>query len=477
MRLTDNLVYTGVEKNKKKNYMRTEGSHKAVAFSAIVFMLFGGYFAYAAFLTGQPASVPFVQPATASDDEDGSDDSGDEDKDEDEDEDKDDDSQSEKQKKEDEKKREDAKKATERAREAAKRSFNDDDELDDNSDDENEVEDEDELENEDELDDDSKGNGDREAMFKDRNKTMEKLNEKIAEAEKHILEKQAEGVDVTAALAQLSLAKAGMSAVDAAFTANELDQVKALAKSAEKLAHFSQGKTLHDSEESAKDIAKVAKRINQTKEKIALLAQLGGDTSVYIASLQDAEAAFADAKAQIAAGGDGLLAGLSALDTVERRVKTIKHSVEGALYALGASDDDEFENDHDAEVEDVSDDLSELADADEDHSALRTLVRAHKSEAKKVSTLVKDLDDRNAIARGLFGNDGDVLNALRSEVAVNEARIAAMQAAADQIEDNELNLLVNEKIAELKSENMKLMGFVTSQSINTGVLGWLFRLF
>lgn len=32
--------------------MRTEGSHKAIAFSAVVFMLFGGYFAYAAFLTG-----------------------------------------------------------------------------------------------------------------------------------------------------------------------------------------------------------------------------------------------------------------------------------------------------------------------------------------------------------------------------------------------------------------------------------------
>lgn len=65
--------------------MRTEGSHKAVAFSAIVFMLFGGYFAYAAFLSNQPSnSLLGIQSIAAKDGED-----DDEDKDEDEDEDED----------------------------------------------------------------------------------------------------------------------------------------------------------------------------------------------------------------------------------------------------------------------------------------------------------------------------------------------------------------------------------------------------
>lgn len=456
--------------------MRTEGSHKAVAFSAIVFMLFGGYFAYAAFLTGTPSSVPGVQSIAAKDGEDDDDDEDedeDEDEDDDDDEDKDDDdddSKSEKLKKEEEKKREDAKKAAERAREAAKRSSDDD--MDDDSD-----EDENEVEDESDDDGDDENEGDEHAMFKDRDKTLEKLNKKIAEAEKEILEKQAEGVDVTAALAQLAQAKAGLGSVEAAFTANELEKIKALAKSTEKLAHFAKGKTLHDSEEVAKDIAKVAKRISQTKEKIATLGRLGGDTTTYATSLAEAESAFADAKAKIAAGGESLLTGLLALETVERRVKSIKNSVEGALFALGASDDDEFENEHGIEIEDVSDDLSELAEADEDHSALRTLVLTHKSEAKKVSALMGDLDDRNAIARGLFGNDEDVLNELRNEVAINEARIAAMQAAADKVEDNELNLLMNEKIGELKSENSKLMSFVTAQAAESGVFGWFFRLF
>lgn len=461
--------------------MRTEGSHKAIAFSAVVFMLFGGYFAYAAFLTGKPANMPLVQPISAHDGEDdGNDDDSDEDEDEDEDKDDDgDDSKSEKQKKEEEKKREDAKKAAERAREAAKRSSEDDDDDDyvngvkvrgDGS-----VDDEDEMEDESEDDDDRSGS--ENGTYKDRDKTLEKLNEKIVEAEKKILEKQVEGVDVTAALAQLAQAKASLGSVEAAFAADELDRIKALVKSTERLAYFSRSKTLHDSEEVAKDIAKVAKRIGQTKEKIATLGRLGGDTTTYAASLADAEAAFADVKAQIAGGGESLLAGLSALEIVERRVKSIKNSVEGALFALGASDDDEFEDEHGVEIEDVSDDLSELADADEDHSALRTLVLAHKSEAKKVSNLMQDLDDRNAIARGLFGNDEDVLNELRNEVVINENRIAAMQAAADKVEDNELNLLMNEKIGELKAENSKLMSFITAQAAESGVFGWFFRLF
>ncbi|MGB4833671.1 MAG: hypothetical protein WBP40_01415 [Candidatus Moraniibacteriota bacterium] len=45
--------------------MRTEGSHRAVVFSSIVFLLFGGYFVLAAFLTGLPASLPLVQPISA----------------------------------------------------------------------------------------------------------------------------------------------------------------------------------------------------------------------------------------------------------------------------------------------------------------------------------------------------------------------------------------------------------------------------
>ncbi|MFA9262885.1 MAG: hypothetical protein ACEQSB_06085 [Undibacterium sp.] len=462
--------------------MKTQGSHKALAFSAGMFMLFGGYFAYAAFLTGTPSQLPFVQSIAAKGD-DGEDieheGSGDDNENDGDDNGGSSKSEKEKKKKEDERKKEEAKKASERAREASKRSFEDDgteDEMDDNGNDENEGENEVEDKSENEIDDHS-GKGDQEGMYRDQAKTLEKLNEKIAEAEKHILEKQAEGVDVTAALAQLALAKEGLSSVDAAFAANELDKIKELAKSTEKLAHFSQGKTLHDSEEVAKDIAKVAKRIAQTERKIAALSTYGGDTSVYTASLNDAKAAFQSAQAQITAGGDSLLAGLSALDAVERRVKSIKHGVEGALLALGQTDDEEFENEHGVEVEDASDDLAELADADDEHGALKKLAENHKSEAVKVAARVRDLEERNRIVRGLIGYDSDVLNDLQNEVAINDSRIATMQLAVDQTTDSDLAALMNEKIGELKAENAKLASYITAKTSQSGVFGWFFRLF
>lgn len=472
--------------------MRTEDSYKAVAFSAAVFILFGGYFAYAAFLTGQPKSLPFVQAIAAKDgeDDDEEEDDGDEeenedDEDNDDEDDRDEDSShSDKAKKEAEKKREALKKAAERAREAAKRSG--DHEQDDyvngvkvRGDGSIDDADEDGLEDEeDEGHESGDDNEDREAMFKDQAKTLERLNKKIAQAEEKILKKQSEGVDVSAALAQLALAKESLNSVDAAFAANELDRIKMLAKETEKLAHFARGKTLHDSEHIAKDIAKVEKRIVQVKARIILLSRLGGDASSYLSSLAEAETAFGTAKTEIALGGDGLLTGLAALEAAERRVKSIKNSVEGALFAMGASDDDdEFEKEHGIEVEDTSDDLSELADADEDHRALGALALAHKTEAAKVALLARSLGERNRIIKGLFGNDSDVLDELRSEAAINENRIAAMQAAADEVEDNELNRLMNEKIGELKTENANLMSFISAQSAGTGVFGWFFRLF
>jgi cytochrome c556 len=467
--------------------MRTEGSHKAVAFSAIVFMLFGGYFAYAAYLTGQPSTMPFVQSIAAKDGESGGGDSDNEDEDKDEDKDEDRDGSSGKNRSGSSDDDEDENDDDDRVNGVKLRG---DGSVDDDQNDDDDIvngvklrgdgsvdDDQSGKEDEDELDDDRSNREEREAMFKDRTKTLEKLSKKIAEAEKKILEKQAEGVDVSAALAQLALAKAGLSSVDAAFTANELDRIKALVKATEKLTHFARGKTLHDSEDVAKDVAKVAKRIAQTKEKIARLASLGGDTTAYVASLKDAEADYAAAQAQIAAGGESLLAGLSALEVVERRVKSIKHSIEGALFALGSSDDDEFENEHGVEVGDDSDELSELADADEDHTALRALARTHKRESTKVSSLLKDLDDRSAFARALFGLDQDVLDALKTDAVVNADRIAAMQRAADEVEDNELNLLINEKIGELKAENAKLISFISAKNGNSGLFGWLSRLF
>lgn len=463
--------------------MRVAGSNRAVVFAAIVFMLFGGYFAYAAFLAGPSAATSLVQTVSAKDgedddsddDEDEDEDDEDEDKDDDEDDDRDGSGSGSRDDDDDDEDEDDDRRTTSTTRSGSSGSRDDDEDDMDDVEDEDEDGDEDENEVEDIDDDGDIDDDDRDEMFKDRNKTIAKLTKKIAQAEEKILEKQAEGVDVTAALAQLALAKSALSSVDAAFTAQELDKIKALAKATERLAHFARGKTLHDAEDVAKDIAKVAKRIAQTKGKISLLTQLGGDATVYITALKSAEADFVVVQDQIKAGGENVLTGLAALEGVERRVKSIKNSVEGALLALGVSDDDEFEIEHGIEIEDASDDLSELADADEDHDSLRALAQVHKSEASKVGTLVKELEERNPVARGLFGNDDAILNALRSEAVSNEGRILAMQAAADLVTDPELKSLILEKISELQAENLKLTNFIAAASAKSGILGWLFR--
>jgi len=45
--------------------MRTEGSHKAMAFSVVIFMLFGSYFIFSAALFGQPDNQPLIQTVSA----------------------------------------------------------------------------------------------------------------------------------------------------------------------------------------------------------------------------------------------------------------------------------------------------------------------------------------------------------------------------------------------------------------------------
>lgn len=483
--------------------MRTESSHKALAFAVGTFMLFGGYFAYASYLSGIPSTLPFIQTISAKDGEDDSNDEEDDKKDEEKEKEKaekEKEKAAEKKKKEDEKKREDVKKAAERAYKSSNSGSSssvklrgdgtvDDDSFEDESEDDDYVNgmklrgdgsvDDDAEENEvgDDRMEQRSGKDEREAMYKDRTKTLERVNEKIAQAEEKILEKQAEGVDVTAALAELEKAKVKVAGIESAFATGAVVDIKSLVKEVERLAHFSRGKVLKASEDVAEDVAKVAKRIAQTEEKIAYLKAMGGDATSYESSLSDAKSAFADAKAKIALGGSDLLAGLTALEVVERRVKSIKNSVEGALLALGVSDDDEFEAEHDEDVEDAADDLVELAEADEDHLSLKNLAKTHKEEAIKVSGLVSRLGDRSRIVRGLVGNDSDILNELQNEVAINEARIVAMQTAVAEIEDESLSELINEKIGDLKSENAKLANFISSQSLETGVFGWFFKLF
>lgn len=482
-------------------------SHKAVIFAAIVFVLFGTYVSYAMFLSGQPERFPSVKQVAAESGEgsenDQSEDSNSEDEDdskseEDDSKSEEDDESEDKADKEAEKKkreaaREAAKKQQEALKRAAKQSGNTESSDavvngvklrgDGTVDDTQELSETSEMNETDGVEDsESSGQDESEAMYKDQTKTKERLMKKLAQAEEKIMKKQAEGVDVTAALAALALAKERANDVDGLFTTNQLDKVKALVKEVERLAHAARGKVLHASEKVAKDVAKIDKRITQTKRKIAELEAAGGNAGDFKNRLTALEGELADLKTKMSSTSDEKLTVLASLEGLERRVKSLKSAVESALLALGVSDDDEFETEYVAEVGSVSDDISDLAEiaGDEDgeeNKGLMRLADSHRESATRAAALVKKYENRSVGMRELFGDDRKSLTELQSMVAENEARIAAMERAVDSVSDPDVKNFLTEKVTELKGENNALQTFVNTRPVERGLFGWLFNWF
>lgn len=434
----------------------------------VAVLSFGGFVGAATLVTDN--SFKFVPVSSA---DDGEDDNEDEDEDKDEDKDDDEDKQSESEKKA----AEAAKKRAEQQREAAKKAAEqDEDELDDDmKEEENEMEDEDENElNEDSDEKESDDNG----MYRDRDKTLSKLTEEVDKAEKEILEKQAEGVDVTAALARLALAKAALNSVGSAFDASDLEKVKDLSKEVRKLAHFASEKDLHDAKEVAEDAAKVSKRITQTYGKIVLYEAVGGDGSSFRASLASLEAELATLKATIASGNYDPETMSESLEVLERQVKRVKSSVESAIYALGGTDsqlDDDYEN----EADDIAEHLEDVADIEDDSvgQVIRKIADDHKDAAKKVGESVSDVDKRNPVLQTLFGASESDLEDLESQIAANKTRIEALLQAAQSIEDQDVKAIILEQVAVLQEQTAKLEIFVAGQRDRLSAFGWLFNLF
>jgi hypothetical protein len=374
---------------------------------------------------------------------------------------------------------EDTKKQDERARETAKKQFErSNDSFDDKSSDNNDSEDVNDSNDKNKEDSEGDvnevdGEGGDNAMFKDRDKTLSKLEEKIAEAEKEILEKQSEGADVTAALNRLALAKSALASIGSAFDAGDLESVKRLAQEAKKLTHFARGNDLHDAKKIAEDIAKVAKRIAQVNKKLAELKALGGETSSFETTLAEAEKMFAEAMVLIGNGGTDATSGFVALDVVERRVKNIKHAVANAIFALGG-EDDEFDDDHRSEVADFVKSLNDVADIEEGGigKQVRTVARAQRLSADKVVSLMDDVKTRGGLVRFLFGPRKDGLDGIQEEIAANNARIAILNSVIAQINDADIKAILAKQVENLQQETTNLTSFVNGELDKSSLLAW-----
>jgi hypothetical protein len=446
----------------------------------MISMLSLGSFAYTySAITGNT----LLSAAQAKDGEDDdSEDDKDEDEDEDEDEDKNDDKDEDKSKKEAEKRakeaakqkaewqREQLKKKTETLRKTQERKFeveHEEDESEDSNDDNGNdgVEDEDE--------DDS-----IEKLSEKRTDALEDMTEDIIEAEERITRAQAEGIDVTKALATLAAAKAKVAAFESSSEAISRDTLKQLEREVKKLTHFASHKDVKSSRDMAKDVDKIAKRISQAKGKLALYESLGGSPDSFKSSLTNLEADFVALQAKLAAGGQEQIDALSQLESFERRVKVLKSSIEGAIYALGGTDE-RYDDDYENEVEDLYEDLNDVAEIEGDElgEQIRTVAEAQKNSVSKVATSVENIDKRSRVLQALFGAKKSELANLESEIAANKARIEVLNQAAAKIEDPEVKGILTDQISTLTQETSKLETFVSGQKDRLSAFGWFFNLF
>src|SRR3989344_4775259 len=419
----------------------------------IALLALGTFAGVAAIVTKNQFNFAAITSADEGEDDNEAEDDG-EDEDEDKDDDKDKEKEQEKAKKEQEKASEKAKKEAEKARESSNKEDDDED---------------------DEADEDENKGGDNEGMFKDRDKTWSKLQEEIDKARKNILEKQAEGADVTTALARLALAEAGLAQVGTSFDANDLATAKMLAKQIKKTAHFTE-KDMEFSKKVAEEVAKVEKRFGQVEKKIAELEGFGGDAAAFKSQLATLRSDFSALKATIAAAP-----GTITRDTVkafEKRVKRLKSLVESNIFAVGGTDDDDLFEDHEDDADDLSeglDDVAEIEDGDDNgvSKKVRTIAAEHKAASKAIKKSLGDIEDRGGLAETLFGSDSDALDALNTEVVAMNTRAAALESASKRISDPDLRKILDDQIDTLKLETGKLQSFIASQSEIKGIFGWL----
>ncbi len=317
--------------------------------------------------------------------------------------------------------------------------------------------------------------GDTKGMYKDSGKTLTKLQENISEAEKKILEKQAEGVDVADALKNLAVAKAQFSQVSVLFDQNDYETAKQLAKNIKKENIFNE-KDLEFQKDVAESVREVTKKIAKVNEKIAILESLGGDTTAF--------------KTQIV----GLQADLTVLQSstdmtreafkvIEKKAKKLKNLVEQSIFALGGSDeDDDLYADHEEDTNDLEEDLKDVAeieDGDENgvSEKVRSIAKEHRSSVATVANSLGDIKNQSSFTKTVFGPDFNALDKLTSESDAMVTRADNLITVSTQVTDPDVKQVLIDRAAALRSEASKLSAYISAENSQFSIFGKLLSFF
>jgi hypothetical protein len=427
--------------------------------------------------------IPLIPTVFGSDDdekEDEDEDEEDEDEDKDKEDEEDDKDESEKERKKAEK--EAKKKAAEMKKEAEKRKLEAWKKAQERKKELQEVEDEEEDEDEDEAEDEQEDEEmDDDAEEKEMKglsalqKKYYKAAEDIIEAEAKIAEEQAEGKDVSLALARLAKAKAILASAEQSLDVEGKEVQKSILE-AKKLAHWSKSKDIHSANDASKALSDANKRIQKAETKLTLLGSLGGDTAAFQQILANLKVDYAKATEFIK--NNSVLEGIALAESTEREAKKLKSSIESALLALGY-DDDDLADDHKSEVAVAVENLLSVADIEDDKlgERVREIARAHAKASEETESKVKSVQDRGGVAEFFLGPKYTDLNSIKDQITQNQVRIQALAQAVSQLEDEDLKKVIEEQIEILTEENTKLQSFVSGKEKERGVFGWIFRLF
>lgn len=438
----------------------------------IVFMSFGAFFGTVKLVVPDKhfGLTPFSFADEGGDDGGDADDSGDKD-DKDDDQDKTEEKTKkdvEKQKKETERQREDLKKSIRNTSASAKI---DDDE------DENKDESGDFGDNAINGEDKEDGPDSSEGMYKEKGKTLEKLDHDLAKAEEDILKQAEKGINVSVQLAALAQYREQLSEVGGAFDGNNLEAAKILAKQIRKEAYFLK-KDAQDVEKVSKEMADVTKRFAKADAKLAELESLGGDASALRAQLAILRADYATLQATIESAP-----GTISRETVKvfaKKVQRVKSLVESAIFALGGEDDGELAQDHEDESDDIAEHLMDVAEieADDNDSVAtkaRSVATGQKIAAKTVKLALDNLESRGKVAEFFFGTDQTSATQLSTEISAMQSRAVVLETAATQLTDADMKQILLDQAIALRNEATKLSAYLDAQNAGFSLFGWLFR--
>lgn len=304
------------------------------------------------------------------------------------------------------------------------------------------------------------------------------INEEIIDAEERIAEAQAEGIDVTKANATLAAAKAKAQAAEASLATISYEALRNIEKEVKKLAHFASHKDVKSARDIQKDVDKISKRLSQTTGKLSLYQSLGGNPDEFSVTLLGLEEEFTALKTKLTQGGEAQIEAIESLEPLERKVKNLKSSIEGAIYALGGTDE-RFDDDYENETEDIYDDLHDVAEieGEEVGAEIEKIAMEQKKAAGTVGKSVAALDKRNRVLQFLFGASTGHIKRLEAEIEANKTRISDLTTIASTIDDPEVKAITEEQIKSLERETSKLETFVSAQKNRPSTLGWFFNLF